>query len=47
MKLNHHNLGTVRKGECAGMIEMPKVFKMIFKMLMQLGERYEQTTTCV
>lgn len=44
IKLHYQYLGTVTKGECAGIVEMPNMYKKTLKMVRDLGERYEQTT---
>lgn len=44
-QLNRNYLGTVLKGEAAGIYMFPKMFKKIFKLLNDLGKAYEETHT--
>lgn len=42
-QLNRNYLGTVSKGEAAGIYMYPKMFKKVFKLLNDLGRAYEET----
>ena len=42
-QLGCNYLGTVSKGEAAGIYMYPKMFKKVFKMLNDLGSAYEET----
>ncbi len=42
-QLNYNYLGTVAKGECAGIAIMPKMFKKLAKRFAAFGLDYEQT----
>lgn len=42
-RLGYEYLGTVAKGECAGVSYFPKMFKKTIQMFRELGKRYEQT----
>lgn len=41
-QLNYNYLGTVSKGEAAGIYMYPKMFKKVFKLLNDLGMAYEE-----
>jgi len=41
-RLNYRYLGTVAKGESAGVCMFPKMFKKLFKLLNQLGAEFEK-----
>ena len=41
-RLNYRYLGTVAKGESAGVCMFPKMFKKLFKLLNQLGTEFEK-----
>ncbi len=43
MQLNYHYLGTVCKGEAAGIYMYPKMFKKVLKLIAELGQKYEKT----
>lgn len=40
--LNYNYIGTVCKGECAGIREFPKMFKKTLQMVNRLGIKYEE-----
>ncbi|MDF2473941.1 MAG: hypothetical protein K0R21_1723 [Anaerocolumna sp.] len=42
-QLNYNYLGTVSKGEAAGIYMYPKMFKKVFRLLNDLGSAYEET----
>lgn len=42
-QLNYHYLGTVSKGEAAGIYMFPKMFKKVLIKINKLGEVYEKT----
>lgn len=42
-QLNYNYLGTVSKGEAAATYMYPKMFKKVFKLLNDLGVKYEET----
>lgn len=42
-QLNYHYLGTVSKGEAAGIYMFPKMFKKVLRKINELGEIYEIT----
>jgi len=42
-QLNYNYLGTVSKGEAAGIYMYPKMFKKVLKMVSELGAAYEST----
>jgi hypothetical protein len=42
-RLNYRYLGTVSKGEAAGIYMFPKMFKKVLKMFSDLGVAYEET----
>ena len=42
-QLNYHYLGTVSKGEAAGIYMFPKMFKKVLRKINKLGEIYEIT----
>lgn len=42
-QLNYSYLGTVSKGEAAGIYMYPKMFKKVFRLLNDLGSAYEET----
>lgn len=44
-QLNYNYLGTVSKGEAAGIYMYPKMFKKVLKLLNDLGMEYEKTHT--
>jgi hypothetical protein len=44
-QLNYSYLGTVSKGEAAGIYMYPKMFKKVLKLLNDLGMAYEKTHT--
>jgi hypothetical protein len=44
-QLNYNYLGTVSKGEAAGIYMFPKMFKKVFKLLNDLGAAYEETNS--
>ena len=44
-QLNYKYLGTVAKGECAGIAIMPNMFKKLAKRFAAFGKDYEQTGT--
>ena len=44
-QLNYKYLGTVSKGEAAGIYMYPKMFKKVLKLVADLGEEYEATHT--
>lgn len=44
-QLNCNYLGTVSKGEAAGIYMYPNMFKKVFRLLNDLGSTYEQTHT--
>lgn len=41
--LNYNYIGTACKGECAGIREVPKIFKKTLQMVNRLGIEYEET----
>lgn len=41
--LNYNYLGTVSKGEAAGIYMYPKMFKKVLKLVSDLGKAYEET----
>lgn len=42
-RLNYNYLGTVSKGEAAGIYMYPKMFKKVLKLIADLGAAYEET----
>ena len=42
-KLNYTYLGTVSKGEAAGIYMYPRMFKKVLRLINDLGENYEKT----
>lgn len=44
-QLNYNYLGTVSKGEAAGIYMYPWMFKKVLKLVADLGKRYEETYT--
>jgi hypothetical protein len=42
-QLNYNYLGTVSKGQAAGIYMYPKMFKKVFKLINDLGRAYEET----
>ena len=44
-QLNYNYLGTVSKGEAAGIYMYPKMFKKVLRLLNDLGRAYEETHT--
>lgn len=42
-QLNYNYLGTVSKGEAAGIYMFPKLFKKVLKLIADLGKAYEET----
>ncbi len=44
-RLGYHHLGTIAKGECAGIAIMPNMFKKLAEQFAELGKTFEQTNS--